>query len=184
MRDAYWKEKDLAKAIELGIEIIELGEEAEDLDVRSAVKTAAYNLASFTWRGWDEPDLPITDSQAELGRDMAQVNVEYAHELEKGDLALSRAYWMLGAHNLTAGLRPEAQDAFTRAATYGARADSPADRYLAEAFIGLTELAGDAGAAGGALIQKAFASLRSLPDGEGFIAQVETAARVLGVTIP
>src|SRR4051812_41778941 len=60
--DAYWKKKDLQAAVTLGRAGIQhaLGAAAWNNDpeksaaLRGKAKAMAYNVASFTWPGWDE----------------------------------------------------------------------------------------------------------------------------------
>src|SRR4051812_43259395 len=70
MRDAYWKHKNLVETIALGRAIVQHGltaalaaaDEKSATNLRAAAKAAAYDIASFTWSGWDEPGIAITPS--------------------------------------------------------------------------------------------------------------------------
>jgi len=93
-RHAYWKEKDLGAVVVLaraGIQFgLESGQALEGVDaamaaeVKGKAKALAYNLASFAWPGWDEPDIEISARDVELGLDAARVNLRLAGQLGRG----------------------------------------------------------------------------------------------------
>ena len=107
------------------------------------------------------------------------MNLTMAITLERGDLAESRAHWMLGAHLLTRGDHDEALLAFTESAAAAERTGASAEEALARAFRALTEYDADPEGGDDAL-QAALADLARVPDGESFTDQVTTAQRVLG----
>ena len=186
MRTSYWDDHDiyvvmavayagisrlLAAAADPGAD-----EEAE-YALRSAAKGLTYDLASFTWIGWDEPGIVVDPSIAAAGLAAARANLSMAYGLEKGDLAVSRGHWMLGAHLLTAGDLEGASISFEEAAEWAQAAGVETDAAVAEAFGVLTGIR-----AGGSTeddYRAALNRLSLLDGGEGFVGQVETAKAVL-----
>src|SRR5690242_6188654 len=72
MRELYWKRKDLSASVLFACAGMSLGlaaaarADASDpslgVQIRGLVKGLAYDVASFTWPGWDEPGIVITPS--------------------------------------------------------------------------------------------------------------------------
>jgi len=156
-----------------------LSDRNEATDLRSAAKQLAYNLASFTWPGWDEPQIELDPSQIADGLDAARLNLRLALELDKGDLALSRAYWMLAGHLLAAHAATGAEATYRRAALYADRASEDADQLLALAFAALSRWtlepeSDDCRQA----FKIARENLASLAEGPAYQAQVDGARRV------
>ena len=187
MRNAYWDEHDIHAVMAIAYGGISRllavaadpgTSEEHEYDMRSAAKGLTYDLASFAWPGWDEPDIEIDPSIEAAGRAAAFTNLSMAQALDKGDLALSRAHWMLGAHLLTSGDLEGAGASFDAAAACARNADQEADALLAEAFSVLSEAAG--GRASEPDYEAALNRLRLADGGEGFVAQVETARSVIG----
>ncbi len=139
-----------------------------------------YDIASFTWVGWDEPGIEITVSERAAGLAAARSNLELAVELEKGDLATSRGSWMLGAHLLTEGEHDDAREAFTEAGEAADRAGADAEVQLAAAFSALSDLARGKATAEPELVA-ALERLSVLEGGEMFVDQVQTARAVIGI---
>ena len=125
-----------------------------------------YNLASFTWTGWDEPGIDVAPSDQAAGLAAARSNLDMAVELGKGDLAISRGWWMLGAHLLTAGDHAEACEAFSAAAEYADQAGSEVEAELSRAFDALASVArGDDGAE--TELSESLARLQGMDGGRG-----------------
>src|SRR4051794_31454663 len=78
--DAYWKRKDLPTVVAVaraGIQFTlttALFTAAPDQveKLRSTAKAIAYNLASFTWPGWDEAGIVCTPADLAAGFDAAK----------------------------------------------------------------------------------------------------------------
>ena len=184
MRHAYWEDRDLAGATAIAFAgISRLLAEAPAAgpdrahELRSQAKRLTYDLASFTWPGWDEPGIIVTPPEMRAGYAAARANLRMAQELDKGDLPLSRAHWILGAHELAAGHPDEAQASFGRAADHAATAGEAGETELARAFEALALSAADASAS--ARLDDALARLGSIDGGAELAAQVTTAKDVL-----
>lgn len=183
LKDAYWVEKDLHLATGIGYAGVsrllaaaaDASEEAA-FGLRSSAKAILYNLASFTWIGWGEPGVTVTENEAAAGLAAARMNTALAVQLDKGPLAESRGHWMIAAHLLTSGAATDAIAEFERAAALAEEAGADSEVDLSDAFAGLAVLtvSGDAGRMDAALVR-----LRHHEHGDDLCAQVETAQQVL-----
>jgi hypothetical protein len=192
VKELYWRRKNVASVVAIsraGIQYCSDQAEmaaASDMEksytLRSAAKQLAFNLASYTWPGWNEPDIKLQPLQVETGLDAARQNLRLALELDKGDLPLSRAYWMLGGHLLAARALADAEANFRWAAMYAVRADAPADEMLAHAFASLAYWMLKPQSAGHRLTyEKAWERLAVLEDGEALQLQLDNARSVFMV---
>lgn len=186
MRQAYWTDRDLTLATALayaGTSRLLTAAHGSDPDIayqlRSSAKAMMFNLASFSWVGWGEEGIDIGPTDSTAGLAAARSNLAMAVDLEKGDLAVSRAHWILGAHLLTAGDHDGAVEQFGRARRRAEAAGADAEAVLATAFAALADLAAGTGSA--AVLDGAVAKLAAADGGEAFAGQVETARRVLGL---
>lgn len=179
--------RDLYRVALLGLAGIQHGlvsaAQAADAQLRyqlfSAAKGIAYNLASSTWPGWDEPGIVIDSVCLKIGFEAARANLRLAEQLDKGDVPLSRAHWMLGAHSLAAGQYEQARGSFENAAAYARKAQKEDEALLAEGFSALADGLErpedpDAEARLGAVRE----ALGHHEHGAFFSAQIETARRV------
>ncbi len=185
MRYAYWQQKDLPAAIEISQTGIRHGralaecrpEDAET--ILAQVKAIHYDLASFTWPGWDEEGIEIAKEQVRLGLDSARTNLEMAVRLKKDALPLSRAYWMLGAQQIAAGDKTQALASFTMAEQRAAEAGVHSEELLAQGFACLTGLLDDPEDQS---LQIEMAEIKTAlldeEHGEMFVQQIEDAQRV------
>lgn len=138
LRHLYWEERDLAAVLAIGRAGIQVGLNAADPAILSKVKTLAANVASFLWPGWGEPDLIITKADVAAGFDAARLNVRLAHQLNKDDLALCRAYWQLAGYYLASGDRATAREHYETSASYADKAGHIDEQLLAQSFVALT----------------------------------------------
>ncbi|MGE3315318.1 MAG: hypothetical protein AB7O26_09390 [Planctomycetaceae bacterium] len=188
MRDLYWKEKDLPAAIAFGraglqhglfaAASIDASNPTLAIEIRSAAKGMAYDLASFTWDGWDEKGIAITRSDLEIGLDAAKTNLRLAQELKKDDLPLARAHWMLGAQQLSAGAYDSAIASFQRSVEFARATHSEGDELLARGDIAIVNLCRSEGTDGAAALEQVKSQLANIKEGEFFIEQLDTALRV------
>jgi hypothetical protein len=191
----YWKEKDLPASIMLGragaqyalaaAERLATSDPALASELRGKAKAMTYNLASFTWPGWDEPGITITAADLAVGLDAAKANLRLGRELSRGPLPLSRAHWMLAAHWIAAAEYERAREQFRLAARDAATAGAEADRLLCQGFEALTgrlaltdapDPAADAALR--SRLDDVLTRLGPLENGEMFVRQIETAGRV------
>jgi len=188
MRAAYSEDKDLSGAMAIAwagisrlLALAHAADPQQAYELRSRAKVLSYDLASFTWAGWDEPGIVITPPEARAGCAAARANLALANELEKGELPRARAHWILGAHELSAGRSDDARSAFAAAAELAdaAGAEGASEALLARAFVALADLA--AGTGSEAQLIATLEPLRRDPDGAAFVTQVETAREALGI---
>ncbi len=190
MKHAYWQMKDLTACILLAQEGIAFGSEqakkiddneALEYEVRSRVKAMCYDLASFTWPGWDEEGFTITPEQRKLGLDAAYNNLHLAEELKKDALPHSRAHWVVGAQLLAAGEYQQAQTSFVQAAEYASQAKAQDEILLSQGFEQVARLLATPGQSDA---QQALAEIKSqlqaLEYGDFFIKQLADSLRVFG----
>ena len=147
---------------------------AQAVEIRRFARGVAYNIASFTWPGWgDSPD-PISDSRQELGLLAAERALELAERI--GEVT-PNALWILGAHQLNAGMYDEAITSFERAKGL-ARNDFY--RAMHSAWQALTEVVAASGETRIQALDAAIANLRNSDDedAEFFADQLSTARRV------
>jgi len=187
MTELYWKRKNLPACIAIGqagiafalaraFDADSSGNKELSYKLRSTAKGLCYNLASFTWDGWAEPGVAITPSDLAAGLDAAKANLRLAEELNKGDLPLSRAHWMLAGHYLSIADHAKAASLYRRAAEHAAAAGSRQEELLNQAFASLVaRLIAPDDAHALAHMESACNDLREQPDGAGFVRQIETA---------
>jgi len=151
--DFYWKENRLPEVIFFGqagiqycfVKALDAGNENLELaqSLRGTAKAISYNIASYTWPGWGEPERMATLSDLDWGFDAAKMNLRLARELEKPPIKLSIAHWMLGACHLAAGRYDEAVGAFTLAKTKAIEAEDKPNEMLAIGYVGVAKLVAD-----------------------------------------
>jgi hypothetical protein len=192
MLHLYWQEKNLPLSLAFGragaqysltaADGMEASDPTKALELRGSAKAMTYNLASFTWPGWNEPGIVTTSSDVALGLDAAKTNLRLAAELQKGDLPLSRAHWMLGAQQLASGQFAGALESFQQAERYAAAANAPAEAELAAGFAVIAKIVEAADNSQREAAQNELQIIRdrlkSLPDGEAFCGQFDGALQV------
>jgi hypothetical protein len=183
--DAYWKKKDLHASVILGRAGIQHALSAATNNaekaaaLRGKAKAMAYNVASFTWPGWDEPGINCPPAMVEIGLDCARTNIRLAKELNKGDLPMSRGLWMLAGHQLARGEFEEAAKNYAAARDHAMIAASVGDEALCAGFLALTHLLQQPSDAAEAEMAQAITRLETAgDDGKEFIRQIEVARRV------
>ena len=191
MKDLYWQEKNVPDMVVLARAGMDYGLSTADscadsdpgmaYDLRSWAKSIAYDLASFTWRGWDEPGIELSAEDEALGLRAAELNLRLAVDLDKGALRISRAYWILGAQQMAAGRLADAEDSFRAGELQGAEAGAAGDELICRAFTALTAfLQHPADQAYKTKLAEAKSRVREGEHGAMYLEQVETAERILG----
>lgn len=183
LRHLYWQEHDLTSCVLVAKAGLELGKHLPDDEAAQCyaeLKTISYNLASFTWPGWNEAWLPeIPDEYIQLGYEAAKSNLFYAKELQKGDLILSRGYWMLAAHDTAQGNYLQAAQGFEQAQEHARAAGEEADAWLSAGFIQIVRLLQEPESSTARTdLEAAKNALQKLEHGEFFVKQLEEALRV------
>jgi len=149
-RDLYWEKKDLTAAMALGRAAIQFGlttaleiasrDQKAAFRIRSQAKSMAYDLASFSWPGWDEEGIEISSSNLIFGQDAAKTNLRLAVSLSKGDLPMSRAFWLLGAHHLAVDKLQGARKAFVEGIKYATTAEAKELELLLRGYVYLVDI--------------------------------------------
>jgi hypothetical protein len=128
--DFYWNRKDVPLMVAIsqaGIQhgltaAVRVGDAEFARALRGSAKALAFNLASFTWPGWDEKGISLDRSDLAAGMDAAKLNLRLAEELDRPDEAKANACWVLGAHRLTVLDFDGAEEAFLWAGALAAKA--------------------------------------------------------------
>ncbi len=188
-RDLYWEKKDLTAAMAMGRAAIQYGlvtslqmadgDQKTAFTLRSQAKSIAYDLASFSWPGWDEAGIEISSSDLIFGQDAAKTNLRLAVSLRKGDLPMSRAFWVLGAHHLAVDKLPGARKAFVEGIKYATAAEAKEFELLLRGYVYLVDMLEEPGNRE-LLVEFDFVKRQLLrsQDGKFYSDQLETAYRV------
>lgn len=191
VNDLYWQEKTLPDVVTIaraGIQYSltkaqELAESdsAGAAQLKGTAKAIAYNLASYTWPGWDEKGIVISQADLIAGLDAAKLNLRLAIELNKGPKPLSMAYWALGAQYLAVGEYEEAVGAFDSSKEKAKEGKDRTSELLALGYIGVARIAeGTKKAKGQKQLDEAIAGLEKLKteDSKFFADQLRTVLKV------
>ncbi|MYD46713.1 MAG: hypothetical protein F4W92_10200 [Gammaproteobacteria bacterium] len=141
--------------------------------LRKFARGVAYNIAAFTWPGWDDMG-PIASKDQELGLSAARVALNFATQTE--DITFN-ALWINGAHELNAKNFDSAIEFFEQARD---KADELSGKKMASGWIALTKFLDDATQKKQASLEDAVAELRQADEknGDFFAQQIETALTV------
>jgi len=186
----YWDRKDLPGVILAGLaglqyalsaaRSLEASEPELAVQLLGEAKGIAYNLASFTWAGWNEPGIVVGPTDELVGLEAAKLNLRLAIELSRGDLPLSRAHWVLGAQHLSAGQKDKAKLSFDRAAQYAGEAKANSEALLAVGYALITsDIFEPANEKATNEWIELTEKLEAMENGPGLIKQLETARTVI-----
>jgi len=180
----YWEMKNVKAVVifaELGINrmLQAAGVNGESRPLRDRARILAYNLASFTWPGWDEPGITISDSDQKAGLAAAQLHYELVQSLTPDPQTSGRAAWIVGAQLLTAHDYTAARNKFDESSQHHKSANNQAEQLLSQSFAQLAACleSPDDDAQQSQLIQTKLRLLRA-KDGEEFVRQLDTAEAV------
>ncbi len=188
MMSSYWESKDLAGAILFGEMALRRSlREAEEVGERDADRRAmwmrrasifSYNLASFCWAGWGEPDIEIGTDEEALGRGHAETHLRLIEALGSENIKRSRGWWLKGAYAIIAARWDDARACFTESARYAELAGDARETLLANGYLALVdtlEHPKDFDAA--SRLTDLQSRLRACDDGPEFVSQLEMAAK-------
>ena len=188
MRALYWQHKALPAAIAIGqagahlaitASIASQDNTSSAEEFRKLTKQFCFNLGSFTWPGWNEPGIAIGPSDLAVGLAAATANLRLANELQKDELPMSRAHWLMGAHLLAARRFAEAKTHFETSAAFAAKASVRTEELLGVGFAHLADsLVSPQVTAHTDALNKTMSELHGIPDGPSFAEQLETASKV------
>ena len=141
--------------------------------LRKFARGSAYNIASFTWPGWDDMG-PIALESQELGLSAARVALHLASQAK--DITFN-ALWINGAHELNAKNYDAAIEFFEQTRDI---AEPESGQYMALGWIALTKYLVEQNDVRQTNLEKSIATLRGADEenGEFFAKQLETALDV------
>ena len=188
LKQLYSEEKDIQTVIYMGRAGIQhslSSATAVGMDVGRArelkdrARAIAYNVASYTWPGWDEPGIDLGRSEVAQGLDAAAAAARLSAELRMDTIGQSRSIWMLAAQQMAAGDLAEAAGNFKKAAELARTAEAPAEAMLSDGYATLVSLlASPDDSAVEARYMDVKRQLTAEEDGQFFIEQLDTARRV------
>lgn len=114
--------------------------EPQAAELRGLAKTLAYNLAAFTWPGWDDPHVHPTPADEATGLDAARLNLRLAIELKRGPGPLLNAHWLLGAYQLAGGQFSAAVRSFEQSADFARQDKNRGAELMAQGYALLTRV--------------------------------------------
>ncbi len=189
--DCYHKAKSIAQVLHFGsagihcclasAHSLDGKDDAAARTFRYAAKRMATNVASFTWPGWNEPGMSISDEQMGQGLLFARYSVRQLHELDPTPAQLKFTYWFLGAQLIAHKQYAEALQVLKAAhANNLEHGENPETRLMLEGYIGLAALLEGREASGEAEFSAAVASLqaRGSTDAQFYAEQLLTARTV------
>lgn len=184
----YYEKKNLTAALRFGqaavkhaIAAANAADAAGDDDrakmFRGYARSMCYNIASFTWPGWNEEGITIGEVHREIGRDAVKANFRMAVNMGGDANKLSNAFWLMGAHQLADANYGEAKVAFAKAAEQAAISGKRNMQLMNQCYALLSViLAGNAAAE--ADLEAAFEELKPLEEGPFFVDQIRTVRKV------
>lgn len=151
--DLYWKQKELKAVVPIanaGVSYCleksrDFTEENPELatNLKAVAKAISFNLASFTWPGWDEKGITITPADLDAGLAAAELNLKLVEELGADPAQMSNSYWSLGAHYLARNTPADyqnAKEAFAKAKEHGIKAGKKDSELMNEGYIAMAKL--------------------------------------------
>ena len=150
VRDLYWQERSVNAIVPVaraGIQYcLTKANELAEKDSAAAhkmvdyAKIISYNLSSFTWPGWDEKDIVITDEALVAGLEAAMLNVRLVEKLGENPGQMSNSYWAIGAQLLAMKEYAKAKKAFESAANYAQKAGGKDAELMNNGYIAMTDI--------------------------------------------
>ncbi len=178
--DCYWKAKSIEQVIhfanagihyclarawssgDLGDDLYDEIYDDPERELLFAAKRMATNAASFTWIGWNEPDIEITREQRRRGIAFARYSVRQLRELDPTGAQLAYTYWYLAAHLMANESYADALSVFGEARDHSASAGGDPDQpAMFDGYIGLTKILSGDNETGESEFDSAVAALES-----------------------
>ena len=170
--DLYWKAKDLPGCLALGRSgvayCLTMAQRSGDAEtgagLRGAAQRLAFNLASFTWTGWDEAGIAIGPAEQAAGLDFARLDLRLVQELGYPPQKVATAHWIVGAQLMAVRRLDEAAEAFARSRDVAREAGNAAGEWPAGGYAGIVAVLAspDDPAAGRARVDAAAARLNEI----------------------
>lgn len=147
-RELYQQDRNVPAMLQLGICAMQFAEHqaqsAGNPEEKNAwlgrAKSLAYNLSANVWPAWDDPGVTIDATSADIGRDLARVNLRLARELDRDPLVLGNAWWLLGAHELNTRQWTAARRAFLEARMQFHQASRSEFEAMAAGYVRIVEI--------------------------------------------
>jgi tetratricopeptide (TPR) repeat protein len=189
LKHFYYEKKNIQSVIVLGRAGAQFGlaasnaAEENDPELANELKEEAravlYNLASYTWPGWNEQDIEIDENEIAQGLDAAKATFRLAQALNMPALRISRSHWMLGALQLASGNLEAAKRHFDEASNLALEAGEPAEALLSDGFGMLViQMASPGDYDAQAQLDEVKNKLSGMEDGQYFVEQLNTAVKV------
>jgi tetratricopeptide (TPR) repeat protein len=150
VRDLYWQEKALHAVVPIAnagiLYCLTKADELAEKDAEGASKMVNYakimsfNLSSFTWPGWDEKDIVITEHALVAGLEAAKLNVRLVEKLGGDHGQLSNSYWAIGAQYIALKDYASAITAFESAAEYAKKSGSKDAELMNNGYIAMAQV--------------------------------------------
>jgi tetratricopeptide (TPR) repeat protein len=154
VRDLYWQEKALHAVVPIAnagiLYCLTKADELSEKDAEGAskmlnyAKIMSFNLSSFTWPGWDEKGIVITEHALMAGLEAAKLNLRLVEKLGGDHGQLSNSYWAIGAQYLALKDYASAITAFGSAAEYAKKSGSKDAELMNNGYIAMTKVLEDA----------------------------------------
>jgi len=132
VRDLYWQEKALHAVVPIGnagiLYCLTKANEFTEKDSENErklldyAKIISYNLSSFTWPGWGEKGIVITEHALMVGLEAAKLNARLVEILGADHGQLSNSYWAIGAQYIALKDYTKAIGAFQSAVEHAKKA--------------------------------------------------------------
>ncbi|UCG24737.1 MAG: hypothetical protein JSW55_01700 [Chloroflexota bacterium] len=188
LKQLYYEEKDIQAVVNMGRAGIQHSlssaaaagiDEGRARELKGRARAIAYNLASYTWPGWDEAGIELGRAEIAQGLDAAAASARLSTELRLDTISQSRSIWMLAAQQMAAGDLAEAAGNFKKAAELARTAEEPVEALLSDGFAVLASLLASPGdSTVEARYMDVKRQLSGEEDGQFFIEQLDTARRV------
>ena len=141
-----------------------------------AAKMTAFNIASFTWPGWNEGE--IEEKDREVGFQFSRVHMNISEQLDLPPEKRARALWIGAAHELAVKNYAAARSLFTRAKVLGEENNSKETALMNQGWLLVIDiLQGDIDA--GSELKKLQEQITKLgEDGKFYAGQYDDALKV------